>query len=225
MLTNIPELIPLALAIAISPIPLAGLLLKLMSPDGFRATIGLASGWFLGVGAAATGLSVLSTLLPEHDPEAARPFVALGSLVVGVALAGIGIVQIRSRPAGEATVTLPAWMGVLDRLGPWRAAAIGFGYAALRPKNLILAAAASVIIWRNNPEPVSVVISLVVFTVVASSTMIAPVLAYAFGTTVVRRSLVRLREWLLTHVAVITGVTFIVLGVALTVFGLAGLLD
>ena len=223
MLTDIPELIPLALAIAISPIPLAGLLLKLMSPDGFHATIGLAAGWFVGVGAAVTGLSILSTFLPEHDPEAAAPFVAVGSLVVGVALAVVGILQVRSRPPGDDPVKLPGWMGVLDRLGPIRAAVIGFGYAALRPKNLILAAAASVIIWRNNPEPASVVVSLVVFTVVAASTMIAPVLAYAFGTTVVRRGLVRLREWLLTHVALITGVTLLVLGGALTLFGLVGL--
>lgn len=224
MLTDIPELIPLALAIAISPIPLAGLLLKLMSPDGFRATIGLAAGWFLGVGAAATGLSILSTFLPEPDPDAAAPFVAAGSLVIGLILAITGIVQVRSRPAGDAPVVLPGWMGVLDRLGPFRAAAIGFGYAALRPKNLILTAAASVIIWRNNPDPATVVVSIVVFTVVASSTMVAPVLAYAFGTTVVRRGLVRLREWLLTHVALITGVTLLVLGGALTLFGLASLL-
>ncbi|MET1052614.1 MAG: GAP family protein [Mycetocola sp.] len=220
MFADVPELIALGLAIAISPLPIAALLLKLMSPDGFRATVGLAAGWFLGVGASAAGLSFLSTLLPDHDADAVAPFVAIGSLGLGALLVLTGVVQIRGRTAVETTPDLPRWMAVLDRLDPARAAVIGFGYGAFRPKNLIFAAAAGVVIWRNNPDPATVVVSVLLFTVVASSTMIAPVLAYAFGTRVVRRNLVRLREWILSHVTLITGVTLVLVGVCLAVFGL-----
>ncbi|MBG6237377.1 hypothetical protein IWX78_000320 [Mycetocola sp. CAN_C7] len=220
MFADYLELVALGLAIAISPIPVAGLLLKLMSPDGFRSTVGMAVGWSAGVGASATGLSFLSTLLPAPNVDVAGPTVAVGSLGVGALLVTAGVFQIRGRPAADAPPTLPRWMGVLDRLPPLRAAAIGFGYAAFRPKNLIFTAAAGVIIWRSNPEPASVIISVLIFTAVASSTMLAPVLAYGSGSTSVRRSLVRLREWLLLHVAVITGSTFALLGVVLVVFGL-----
>ena len=218
------QLLPLALTIALSPLPLAALLLMLLAPGGFRAAAGFSIGWFVGVLLAATLLALLSSLLPHDRAGGTRVLQVMVPLLLGIALIVLGIVQWHDRPTRGAEVPLPRWLSALDRLTPARATMIGVGYAAFRPKNLVMAAAAGVIILGAHTDPTGVVVSVALFTVLASITMLTPVLAYAFGGPRVRVRLARLREWLVRNMPLITVLTVLLLGLFLVGVGLATLL-
>lgn len=218
------QLLPLALTIALSPLPLAALLLMLLSPHGFKAAAGFSIGWFAGVALSATALALLSSLLPHDRGSGSRALQVVVPLLLGLALIVLGVVQWHDRPQRGAEVPLPRWLSALDRITPARATIIGVGYAAFRPKNLVMAAAAGVIILGAHTDPTAIVISVGVFTVLASITMVTPVLAYAFGGPRVRRRLARLRQWLVHNIPLITVLTVILLGLFLVGVGLATLL-
>ena len=215
------QLLPLALTIALSPLPLAGLLLILLAPDGFKAAAGFSIGWFLGVLFSATLLALLSSLLPHDRSVGTSTLQVAVPLLLGIALIVLGLVQWHDRPQRGAEVPLPRWLNALDRLTPARATIIGVGYAAFRPKNLVMAAAAGVVILGAHSDPTGILISVAVFTALASITMLGPVIAYAFGGTAVREKLVHLRGWLVRNMPLITVVTVLVLGAFLVLAGLA----
>ena len=215
------QLLPLALTIALSPLPLAALLLMLLAPGGFRAAAGFSIGWFLGVLLSATLLALLSSLLPHDRGAGSSLLQVVVPLLLGSALIVLGIVQWHDRPSRGADVPLPRWLSALDRLTPGRATIIGVGYAAFRPKNLVMAAAAGVVILGAHADPTGIVISVAVFTALASITMLGPVVAYAFGGQAVRGKLARLREWLVRNMPLITVATVLVLGAFLVLAGLA----
>lgn len=215
------QLLPLALTIALSPLPLAALLLMLLAPGGFRAAAGFSIGWFVGVLLAATLLALLSSLLPHDRAGGTRVLQVMVPLLLGIALIVLGIVQWHDRPTRGAEVPLPRWLSALDRLTPARATMIGVGYAAFRPKNLVMAAAAGVVILGAHADPAGIAISVAVFTALASITMLGPVVAYAFGGTAVRGRLERLREWLVRNMPTIAVLTVLLLGVFLVLAGLA----
>ncbi|MCU1446066.1 GAP family protein [Cryobacterium sp.] len=215
------QLLPLALTIALSPLPLAALLLMLLAPDGFKAAVGFSIGWFLGVLFSATLLALLSSLLPHDRGSGSRALQVAVPLLLGIALLVLGIVQWHDRPSRGADVPLPRWLSALDRLTPARATIIGVGYAAFRPKNLVMAAAAGVVILGAHADPTGIVISVAVFAALASITMLGPVLAYAFGGAAVHGRLARLREWLVRNMPTITVITVLLLGVFLVLAGLA----
>jgi threonine/homoserine/homoserine lactone efflux protein len=219
------QLLPLALTIALSPLPLAALLLMLLAPGGFRAAAGFSIGWFVGVLIAATLLALLSSLLPHDRGAGSGVLQGVLPLLLGVALIVLGIVQWHDRPQRGVEVPLPRWLSALDRLTPARATIIGVGYAAFRPKNLVMAAAAGVVILGAHADPTAIVLSVAVFTALASITMLGPVLAYAFGGVAVRGRLVRLREWLVRNMPTITVITVLVLGIFLVLAGLGALLS
>ena len=214
------QLLPLALTIALSPLPLAGLLLILLAPDGFKAAAGFSIGWFLGVLFSATLLALLSSLLPHDRSAGTRTLQVAVPLLLGLALIVLGLVQWHDRPQRGTEVPLPRWLTALDRLTPVRATIIGVGYAAFRPKNLVMAAAAGVVILGAHSDPTGILFSVAVFTALASITMLGPVLAYAFGGPAVRGKLVRLRGWLVRNMPVITVITVLLLGVFLVLVGL-----
>jgi threonine/homoserine/homoserine lactone efflux protein len=215
------QLLPLALTIALSPLPLAVLLLMLLAPGGFKSAVGFSIGWFLGVLLSATLLALLSSLLPHDRGPGSRAVQTALPLLLGIALVVLGIVQWHDRPSRGADVPLPRWLNALDRLTPTRATIIGVGYAAFRPKNLVMAAAAGVVILGAHADPTEILLSVAVFTALASITMLAPVVAYAVGGTAVRGRLVRLREWLVRNMPTITGVTVLLVGAFLVLAGLA----
>lgn len=215
------QLLPLALTIALSPLPLAALLLMLLAPDGFKAAAGFSVGWFLGVLFSATLLALLSSLLPHDRSVGTRALQVALPLLLGIALIVLGLVQWHDRPRPGVEVPLPRWLSALDRLTPVRATILGVGYAALRPKNLVMAAAAGVVILGAHADPTGIVLSVALFTVLASITMLGPVLAYAFGGARMRARLTRLRVWLVRNMPLITVVTVLLLGVFLVLTGLS----
>jgi threonine/homoserine/homoserine lactone efflux protein len=221
------EVLPLGVGVAVSPLPVVAVILLLLAPRAGAASTGFAVGWVLGI-VAVSGVVLLlaapADLGSPSDPSSGGAWVRL---VLGVVLLLLAARQWRgsraSTDGAEASV-LPRWMRALDEVTAGRAVGLGFVLAAVNPKNLALSVAAGVAIASGDLPGGQAVAALVVFTLLAASTVALPVVAYAVAGQRARPVLDSARDGLETHQAAITGVLLLVLGVVLVGKGLGGLL-
>lgn len=213
--TAIGDILPLALGIAISPIPIIAAILMLLSPKARVTSVGFLLGWIVGIVAAVVVFTLLSSVLPESGSDTSKPVQGIVKLILGALLLVLAARQWQGRPSGDDEPTLPKWMRSIDKMTFPTATGLGFLLSALNPKNLIMAAGAGVTIGAASLDTVSVTITIVVFTLIAACTVAVPVLAYLFAADRLHGPLDRLRGWLERENAVIMAVLLLVIGVSL----------
>ncbi|GAA4379827.1 GAP family protein [Agromyces bauzanensis] len=211
----IGDILPLAVGIAISPIPIIAAILMLLSPKARSTSVGFLGGWVLGIAVAATAFTLLSSVLPESDEDAANPVTAVIQLVLGAGLLFLALRQWRSRPAPGVEPPLPKWMAGIDTMTAGRALGLGFLLAAVNPKNLLLGAAAGVAVGSAGLDPGAIVVVLLVFTVIAAASVALPVIAYLVASDRMAAPLERLRAWLVHNNATVMAVLLLVIGAVL----------
>lgn len=211
----IGDILPLAVGIAISPIPIIAAILMLLSPKARSTSLGFLGGWVLGIAVAVTIFTLLSSVLPAGDPDAAKPITAVIQLLLGTGLVFLAIRQWRSRPAPGVEPALPKWMAGIDTMTAARALGLGFLLAAVNPKNLLLGAAAGLAVGSAGLDPGAVVLALVVFTLVAAASVAVPVIAYLVASDRMAAPLERLRGWLVHNNATVMAVLLLVIGVVM----------
>ncbi len=218
---ELAEFVILGLGIAFSPMPVSAILLMALAADGVRTSVAFLIGWVLGICAALVVFAWLSTLLPPTPttPDRVSWAAPLGLGVILVAFGTLNALRNRRAAAGAG---LPRWLSSIDKLTPGRAVVGGFLFAAFRPKNLVLTAAAGLLLSATE-HIAQFVLGAAVFAVVAASSMALPVLAVVFGGSSVQTGLARTRSWLLRHVRTITSGTAVLLGFALVAVGISRL--
>jgi threonine/homoserine/homoserine lactone efflux protein len=208
------EILPLALGVAISPIPVIAAILMLLSPNARTTGVGFLVGWIAGVVIAVTAFTLLSALLPEDDPDASNPVKGTIRIALGVLLLLLAAKQWRARPHDQAEPELPKWMSAIDTLTPVKGLGLGVLLSALNPKNLIMAAGAGLAIGGSDLGTGQTVIAIVIFTVIAASTVAVPVIAYLAAADRMAQPLESLRAWLVRENTVVMAVLLLVIGVA-----------
>jgi threonine/homoserine/homoserine lactone efflux protein len=143
--------------------------------------------------------------------------------VLAVLLLLLAAKQWRGRPhEGEEPVT-PKWMGALDAFTPPKAGGAGVALSAINPKNLLLTVAGAAAIAQTGISADEQAVSLLVFTVVASIGVAAPVVIYFALGDRSRPLLERLKSWMATNNGVIMAVLLLVIGVKLIGDAISGL--
>ncbi|MEI8412296.1 MULTISPECIES: GAP family protein [unclassified Kribbella] len=211
----IGEILPLALVVAISPIPIIAAILMLLSPNAKTTGVGFLVGWIAGVVIAVTAFTVLSALLPEDDSDTSKPIQGTIKLALGVLLILLAAKQWRARPRGQVTPELPKWMSAIDTLTPVKGLGLGFLLSALNPKNLIMAAGAGIAIGGGDLGTGQTVVVIVVFTAIAAGTVAVPVIAYLAAADRMVQPLETLRGRLVQENAVVMAVLLLVIGVVM----------
>jgi threonine/homoserine/homoserine lactone efflux protein len=211
--TVIGDILPLALGVAISPIPIIAAILMLLSPKARVTGTGFLLGWVVGIIVAVTVFTLLSSVLPEQDQDASQPIKGVVQLILGALLILLALRQWRGRPKAGEEPALPKWMQAIDTITFPKALGLGFLLSAVNPKNLLLAASAGVTIGAADLTGGSIVIVIVVFTVLAASTVLVPVVGYLFAADRLRGPLDALRGWLAKENAIIMAVLLLVIGV------------
>jgi threonine/homoserine/homoserine lactone efflux protein len=115
---------------------------------------------------------------------------------------------------------MPKWMASIDTLSPGRAFGLGVLLAGVNPKNLVLTLAAGTALAQLGAGGSDAVVAIVVFVVLASLTIAAPVLSSLLGGDAARHTLDEMKDWLRTHNAAVMAVLFLVFGVDLIAKGL-----
>lgn len=212
------QLIPIALAVALSTVPITATLFILLSERRKATALPFLSGWVIGT---AAGL-ILATLAAQALPGRPRQFASLIDnleILLGSALVLFGLVTLfRSRRRTKRS----SWIEGIGSLDPL--AALGIGLALnLRPKALLLVSAAALSISGSPPgvDASDTLILIVVYTAIATSTVVVPILATLFFPDRMEPRLVVARDWVSAHGPVVTGVVVILVGVVVLAAGIA----
>ncbi|MER7251811.1 GAP family protein [Kribbella sp. NPDC000426] len=218
----IGQLLPLAIGVAISPIPIIAAILMLLAPKAGRTSVGFVIGWVAGIAVASGVFTALANagFGGSGEPSAAVSWIKIG---LGVLLLFVAFRQWRGRPKPGTTAALPGWMSAMDSFTLPKAAGLGFVLAAVNPKNLLLCAAAGTAIGSGGLSTGGDVLAVAVYTVIAASTVAVPVLGYAVARDRLRKPLDELKQWLQFHNAAVMSVLLLVIGVDLIGKGISNL--
>ena len=214
----IAEVLPLALAVALSPFPIIPAILLLFTKKPRAAGFSFLAGWVVGV-LGSTILFVLLAALIELADEpptwASWTRIALGALLIAV-----GIRQVMRRSESSET---PAWMASIDSLEPAGAMRLGIILSAANPKVLLLTTAAGLTVGSEQAGFGPSAVAVLVFTVIASITVALPVMLFAILGEKILGPLGKVRSWLERHNAIVMAVVILAIGALLIGKGLSGL--
>jgi threonine/homoserine/homoserine lactone efflux protein len=222
MLTSaIGDLLPSAIGVALSPIPIIAVILMLGTPKARSNGPAFALGWVLGL--AVVSIVVVTVASGADDPDSSTSsginWVTLGLGVLFLVMAGR---QWRSRPRHGEPATLPKWMDTVDHFGAGKSLALGLAFSAANPKNLALTLTASGAIAQAGLSDADSVIAVAVFVVLASVTVLGAVGFYLVAGSKADGPLASLKTFMTDHNAVIMMVVLLVLGAKLIGSGLSG---
>jgi threonine/homoserine/homoserine lactone efflux protein len=217
----IGEILPLALGVAISPVPVIAAILMLLSPRAKATSVGFLLGWVLGIVIAVTLFTLLSSVLPSGDADDSDPIRGVIQIVLGALLLLLSVRQFRSRPKPGEEPKLPKWMQAIDKVTFGKALGLGFLLSAVNPKNLLLAIGAGSAIGAAGLDGGETAGVIAVYTLIAACTVLVPVVGYLIAANRLRGPLDALRGWLGRENAVIMGILVLVIGVDLIGEGIA----
>ncbi|MEX1100922.1 MAG: GAP family protein [Actinomycetota bacterium] len=223
MTQAIGELLPLAIGVAISPVPVIAVILMLFSGRARANSLSFLLGWLIGIGG---GCSVLVVIASTQDLTAGgepSKIVSWVKIFLGVLLLALAVHQWRSRPAPGAEAPMPSWMRRIDSLRPVASIVMGLLLSIANPKNLLLIVAAALSIAQADLSGGSTSVVVLVFSLLAGCTVLIPTLAYLFAGGRVQPGLGRMKVWLAANDATLMAVLLLVLGVTVVGKGIQGL--
>jgi Na+/melibiose symporter-like transporter len=186
------DLLVLGLIITIEPLPVIGFILVLSTDRGLRNGLAFIGAWV----ACLVSVILLTLLVTGGNPPAKNTSPALGAaianVVIGVLLLFVAW-RVRRRPP-DLPRKDPAWMKKVDQMSAWGAAGLG---VALQPWPLV-AAGATVVIQADVSTTATVVV-LVLFCVLATSSMLTMEIYSATSPEAAKEKLTRLRAWVDRH--------------------------
>jgi Sap, sulfolipid-1-addressing protein len=214
-------LLPIAVAVALSSVPLTVTILILLSPNRGRAAIPFLVGWLIGVAAvislSAAGAAALSQPLGRgHDTA-----IAVLEILTGAALMVLAGIYLRPRSRAEST-GLPRWLAAVDSFGALASFAIGV-LLGFRPKGLLLGIAAGLALNAASVKADEAVLLVIIYTVIATSTVVVPILASFVAPRRMEPKLLAVRDWLTINGRILTSVMMLLIGVVILGSGLANL--
>ncbi len=218
---GIAAVLPYAVGVAVSPVPIIAVILMLFSSRarvngplfllGWAVALAVVSGVSFAAGDAATASSGADTG-------------SWAQVIIGALFLLLAARSWHSRPAPGEEADRPAWMAGIDSFSPGRALVLALLLAGVNPKNLLLAAGAGAAVAGLALPATGAAVTLGVFVVLASLTIAGPVVYYLLGGQRARSRLDTVKEWLAFHNDAVMTVLFLVLGVNLVSQGLPPLL-
>ena len=222
MLTHaIGELLPSAVGVALSPLPIVAVILMLGTERARSNGPAFAVGWIAGL----VLVSVVVLLVtgdadqPDSTTSTSINWLDVGLGVVFLAMAGR---EWRSRPKHGEEIEMPKWLATVDAFTPVKSFGLGAGLSAINPKNLALTAAAVASIAQAGLSGSESVVAVAVFVVIASASVAGPVLFYLLATDRAAGPLASLKAFMSRNNAVIMIVILLILGAKLLGQGLGG---
>lgn len=212
----IGELLPTAIGVMLSPLPVVGVILMLLSTkakvNGPMFLLGWLAGLAIVVGGVVAFVDPDKLNQSDGDPSTLNGVL---HLALGVLLLFLAIKQLNGRPKEGEEPEMPSWMAKMQNASPIFAFGMGAFLSSLNPKNLIFDIAAAATIVAGDLTSSEQIISVVVFMILASLTIGVPVIWYLLAGESAKAKLDVLRGYLVKYNWVIMCVLFLILGVKL----------
>ncbi|UDY34479.1 GAP family protein [Dermatobacter hominis] len=219
LIQSIGDLLPSAVGVAISPIPIIAIVLMLATPRARSNGVAFALGWIAGLSAV---VAVVLLVAKGAGSGTTDDGVDWATLAFGLVFLGLARRQWSSRPEKGEEPKMPGWMEAVDHFTFPRSLGLGLVLSAANPKNFVLTAAAAGAIAKADMPVGDEIVAAVVFVVIASVTVVGLVLFYLVAPTAAARSLDAIKEFMAHNNAVIMTVLFLILGAKLIGNGLGG---
>ena len=219
----IGEILPLAIGIAISPVPIIAVILMLITPRARGNGLAFLGGWMLGLVIVGSIVLILANTAGVATSSGPSKTVSAIKLVLGLLLLVAAWRQFGKRPKPGEEATMPKWMRALDTFTPGRSLAIAALLSGVNPKNLILNASAAAAIAQTGLPGAQQAVVLLVLVVVGSLGIIAPVGVYFAMGDRAAPVLGGWKSWLAANNATVMAVLFVIFGVTLIGKGIGGL--
>jgi len=213
------QILPVAVAIAVNPVPIIAAIV--MTATGRPLANGLA--YLIALIAVAYGFG--AAVLVIFHGTALGPGTRTGRvipvlwLVVGLAFLAALVVLLVRRPQPGEMGREPGWMRWIGRLGPVGAAVVGVMLVNYEMEGPALSD-----ILASRVTRMAAFVALAVFVAVSVCTSVAPVVAYVAAPGPVGAFLDRLKAWLARHNRLILMTVFAAVGALYSIKGVAGLL-
>ena len=127
----IGEMLPAAVGVAISPLPIVAVVLMLVTPRGRVNGPAFLVGWVVGIAAAGTIALLVAGGAGASEGGEPASGVAWVKLALGVLLLLLALRQWRGRPHEGEEAATPKWMGALDAFTTPKAGGAGVVLSAV----------------------------------------------------------------------------------------------
>jgi len=220
----IGNILPSAIGVAISPVPIIAVILMLFSQRARSNGSAFLLGWVLALAVVGSIVLVLANLGKISAGGTPSTLAYVLKLLLGLLFLLLAIRQWRSRPKEGEEPHMPKWMASIDKITAGRAFGLSALLAGVNPKNLGLTLAAALSIAQAGLSGAQPWIALAVFVILASLTVAAPVLYYLFAGQSAEKMLNSWKAWLVANNATVMFILFLILGAKLFGDGLSGLI-
>ena len=222
MLEAIGHILPISVAVALSSVPITAMLVILLSRNRNRSAVPFLIGWVAGLALVVTVFTLFGRALPGRTPNAVQAVVGRGEVLIGLALIVVAIVGWTRAAREPRTSDAPRWVAAVGSLGPWSCLGVAL-ILNVRPKALLLAAAAGLSLHGEHLDPSSSVIVIGVYTLISASTVAAPIIATLIAPDRMEPSLLRARAFISKYGPIATAVIMLMIGVVVVGDGLTRL--
>ena len=223
MLPLLGEVLPKAVGVAISPVVVVLVILLLVSASGRTTGPGFLVGWMVGVAALTTVALALATGVDVDSDSSAQDGFHLFQFTLGLVFVFLGVKTWRGRPRPGVPSEDPKLFKAVDSMSVVKAAGLGFAFATFAaPKKLALELGAGGTIARGGASIATEMVVVLIFTLIASIPVIAPLVAVAVLGERADSSLDATKSWLMAHNTVIMLVVFTFLSAHFLGIGLGG---
>lgn len=219
----IGQILPLGVVVALSPIPIVGVVLMLTTPRGRVNGLAFVAGWIVGLSLLGTAVLLVAAGLGAGSGVHPADWASWLKVLLAVLLLRLALKQWRKRPGPGEDATLPGWLRAVDHFDARRAAGLGVALSAANPKNLVLVLSAAVAIAQAGISSGEQAVVLAVFVLIGTLGPGAPVAIYFALGERSKRPLEELRDWMGRNSAVIMAVVCLIIAAKLIGDAISGL--
>ena len=215
------RLLPIAVAVAISSVPITATIMILLSPNQRRSSLPFLIGWILGIAAMIVIFPLGAAAIPARATAHPQEILAIAQIVIGLALEAFALILWR-RSAEQPSQELPRWLRAVGSLRGWQALGLAF-VLNVRPKSILLSAAAG-LSMRTQPLTVGEsVVAIAVYTVISASTVGIPVIFTLAAPKQAEPRLIIVRDWIVKNNRIVTILIMVMIGFVIIGNGLTRL--
>ncbi|MFC1442911.1 GAP family protein [Streptacidiphilus sp. N1-10] len=206
-------MLPSAVGIAISPLPLIAVILMLATPNGRTNGIAFAAGWTAALALTTAALVLLgSGADASSGDDTPATWASWLKLALGLLFALLAVKQFTGRPRDGQETQAPGWMKAIDQFTPAKAAALSAALAVANPKNLVLVVGGALAIAGSTAGTGGKTVAAVLMVLIASLCTTVPLAVYLSGGQRAATTLDSWKAWMSAHNAAIMTVVLAVLG-------------
>jgi len=210
---------PMALGIALSPGPVLAVIVLLMTPQAKSSAPSFLIGWLLGILGVGTFIIFLPGVIASHG--GISDTAGIVKIILGALLLILIFPIWKNRPKSSDLMKVPKIFQGIDNFGITKSFIVGFLSSGLSIKNVALSASAAAHIDATPLiDYFETLIGLFLFSLIASFTLILPVIIYFLAPKTLERIGLKFKTWLIKYYTIIIVSMLFVFGLVLIYIGL-----